>query len=525
MKRLPAALILTFSLLLAPLAAADNIYKRATNGEADTLDPHLISASAEAPIVIELFEGLTTVDAFGNTIPGTAESWTISEDGLTYTFTLREGLVWSDGTPLTSQDHAWSLRRFLNPEIPNPLADTLYVIKNARAVNTSVMPLEELGISAPDPRTLVIELEHPAPYFLDLFLVRGLPVPRHVVEAYGSSWTQAGNMVSNGAFVLTERVPQAYVKLEPNPLFRERESVTLDGVMFVPNEDLATGVNLFRAGQLDMALNFPQGMYQTLKEDYPDSVKTSPFPGFDFYAINTSKPPFDDVRVRRALSIAIDRNVLTTNVMVTGETPAHQVVAPGTPNYPNPVRADYADMPMPARIAEARSLLADAGFDRSNPLTLELKYNTRDDTKKVATVVAAMWRAIGVRAQLFNADARVHRADLVSGEFDVARWLGFAPFDDPVGFLQQFVSDAGGGTNVSRYNNPAFDALIAEAKITADPEKRAALLVQAEQMILTDLPIIPLYYIASKRLLAERVRGWEPNRNDIHLVRYISLED
>ena len=504
--------------------AQERVYTRATNGEAETIDPHLISSAAEAPIVVELFEGLTTADAKGNTIPGTAESWQVSQDGKTYVFKLREGLAWSDGTPFTVEDHAWSVRRYLDPATPNPLAHQLYVIKNAEAVNRGELPTSELGVKVLNKYSIEFNLEHPAPYFPDLFLARALPVPRHVIEKHGSNWTKKEHYVSNGAFILEDRVPQLHIRLKPNPMFRNVSSIQLDAVEFIPNEDLAGGVNRFRAGVFDMVLNFPQNRFKSLKEEYPDSVKTSPFPGFDYYALNTETPPFDDVRVRRALSMAIDRRTLTERIMITGEQPAYQLVAPGTANYNTPARLDFADAPMAERIVTARALMEDAGYSPSNTLKLTLKYNTREDIQRVASVVALMWRQIHVEANLLNADARVHRGDIMRGDFEVARWLAFGDFDDPLGYLTPFLSDAGPGTNESRYNNPEFDRLVETAKFESNVERRESLLAEAEAMVLNDQPIIPLYYIASKRLIASRVSGWEPNRRDIHLIRYITVD-
>lgn len=506
-------------------SAQEKVYTRATNGEAETIDPHLISSAAETPIITELFEGLTTANPEGNTIPGTAESWTVSDDGRTYHFLLRKNLKWSDGTPLTAEDHAWSIKRFLDPSVPNPLANQLDVILNARAVNTGDMPLDDLGVKVIDGRTLEIRLEYPAPYFPDIFLVRALPVPRHAIERHGQQWTRPGNMVSNGAFILQERVPQSHIRLVPNPNFREADTIALDAVDFIPNEDLAGGVNKFRTGTFDMVLNFPQNRYKSLQEEYPNSVKTSPFPGYDFYALNTTKPPFDDVRIRRALSMAIDRHILTTRVMVTGEQPAHQVVAPGTSNYAGGVRSDYADVPMEERLQAAKALMEEAGYSSSNRLNITLKYNSRDDIQRTATVVASMWRQIYVDTNLLNADARVHRADMINGEFEAARWLAYGDFDDPLGYLQPFVSDAGPGRNPSGYSNPEFDELVQAAMYEVNTQKRASLLAAAEAIVLRDQPIIPLYFISSKRLVAERVKGWVQNRRSIHLIRYISVED
>lgn len=505
-----------------PGALADT-FVRSTNGEVETLDPHKVSSSAEGPITIELFEGLTTVDVEGNIIPGAAERWDVSEDGLEWTFTLRAGLVWSDGTPIVAQDFVWSLQRALDPATLNPQAGRLFVIEGARDVVGGERPPVELGVVAPDDATVVIRLEHPAPYLGELLFSNGLPVPRHAIEAHGPAWTQPGKMISNGAFVLTERVPQSHVAARRNPRFRDADSVALDEVRFVANEDLTTGVNRFRAGEIHMALNFPQRQLDFLRENYPDAIRLAPFLGYDYYALNTRKPPFDDRRVRKALSMAIDREVLANRIMRTGDQPAYSYVAPGTENYPFRPEVSFAGRPLKSRQEEARALLDQAGFGPGNPLTVELRFNSRDDIRSVAVAVAAMWRQIGVRTELLNSESRAHVAELVNGNYEVGRWLGFADFNDPMGFLQRFVSDSSPANNVSRYSNPRFDQLIEQANQTADIAQRAELLAQAETIILEDHPIIPLYFIVSKRLVAADVEGWVDNLRGAHLLRYVSF--
>ncbi len=505
-------------------ASADQILTRSTTGEAGTLDPHRITSAAELPLVIALFEGLATVDRFGNTIPGAAHSWETSTHGLTYVFHLRDGLVWSDGTPMTSDDFVWSLRRYLDPATANPLASQLFMIENAKDVAQGNAPLEVLGVTAPDERTVQIKIEQPVPYFPDLLLARGLPVPRHVIEAHGQGWTQLDVMVSNGAFNLAERVPQSHVLLKRNPMFRDAAKVALDGVRFIANEDLNTGLKRYLAGDFHMALNFPQSQLEVLRETHAEHLRLTPFPGYDYYAFNTMRPPFDDRRVRRALSMAVDRDLITNRIQVAGDYPAYSYVVPGTSNYGDPPKVDFSTWSMEKRRLEAKKLLAEVGFGPDNRLTFTLKYNSRNDTHKVAEVVSSMWRAIGVHAKLYNAESQVHRAALVNGDFEVARWLAFAEVDDPTNFLKPFQSDSGPASNITRYANPEFDRLVIEANQTLDIDQRAQILREAESMLLSDHPAMPLYFIVTKKLVAPEVRGWVNNLRDIHLLRYVSLK-
>ena len=260
-----------------------------------------------------------------------------------------------------------------------------------------------------------------------------------------------------------------------------------------------------------------------IRRTMAETLRLSPFLGYDMYVFNTTRPPFDDPRVRRALSMAIDRDMITGKIQTAGDRPAFGYVVPETSNYPRAVQADFLKRPMEERQKQARQMLSEAGFTSSQPLKFNLSYNTREDIKRVAVAVAAMWRQIGVVAELENSEARVHRSRLISGDFAVARWLQTSDADDPSGFLKTLVSDAGAGVNLSRYANPAFDALVAKSNQALDPAERAALLQQAEEIALADHPIAPIYNIVSKKLVAKRVAGWVENPREVHPMRFVSV--
>jgi oligopeptide transport system substrate-binding protein len=519
--------VLALACLLAlPLAAFGEVaLRRQSLGDPQTLDPQLWVYGQDGNLAQDLFQGLTTVDAGANAVPGQAESWQVSADGKTYTFRLRVGLQWSDGKPIDSRDFLWSMRRLFDPRTASPSASLLYVIRNARAVNTGKKPATELGVRIPDARTVVIELEHPAPYFTDIIVHRAFPVPRHVVERFGRDWTRAGNHVSNGAFTLGEWRPNAFVKLVRNPRFHAARTVKLDAVYHIPIEDPNVALTRFRAGQLDIVVSLPSEKLDDARRDYPRELHLVPQIGLEYYVINNKRPPFNDLRVRRALSLAVDRDTLTRLVLRAGEKPAYCIVPSGVRNYRPQQCLSGAAMPpvMPARLQLAKQLLAQAGFAADNPLHVNLHVNNNDTQKRIAVTIQAMWRAAGIRAQLLSSELKVHQTSMQQGDYDVARTQWYAEDRDAASFLELLDSRAA-GINVSRYANAKFEALLDQADATADLTHRAELLLQAERLALQDQPLIPLYYYVSRRLISQRVVGWQDNVRGVHINRYFSLK-
>lgn len=503
-------------------AAAEVAIRRSATGEPQTLDPQRWTYGQDGNIAHDLFQSLTAVDAAAKTVPGQAESWTVSPDGRTYTFRLRPGLQWSDGVPITSVDFLWSMRRYFDPRTAAPSASLLYVIRNAREVNTGRLPPEKIGVSAPDPRTLVVELAHPAPYFTEILVHRGFPAPRHVIEKFGDEWTRAGRLVSNGAFTLAEWRPGAYVKLVRNPRFHDARSVRIDAMYHVPVEDPKVALNRYRAGELDIAVSLPSEQIDELRREFPRELHLVQQIGLEYYAFNTRRKPFDDVRVRRALSMAIERLVLSERILRAGEPPAYGLVPAGVRDYPRRGAADFADWPASRRVAEARRLLAEAGHGAARPLVVRLRYNNADTQRKTALAVAAMWQAVGVRTELVTADLRSHQQALAQGDFDVARAQWYSEDSDAASFLRLLDSRAA-TLNVSRYRNAAFDAAMDRADASRDPAKRGAIMLEAERLAMAQQPIAPLYVYVSRRLISPRVAGWVDNARGVHINRYLSV--
>jgi oligopeptide transport system substrate-binding protein len=508
---------------LATAAAAETVFRIGNMGEPTSLDPHKLAGTWENRIAGDMFLGLTTEAADGETIPGAAESWEISEDGTLYIFQLREH-QWADGTPVTAVDFEFALKRILSPDSTARYASLLYPIKNAEAYKTGAVGAEELGVRAVDERTLEIELASPTPYFLDqLTHYTAFPVPKHLVEGQGDEWVRPGTIIGNGPFRVVEWTPNTQIVAEKNPNFYDADSVRIDRVIYYPDEDRNAVLRRFRAGEIDYAADFASEQIDWLKANLPNETRIAPYLGIYYYPINSARAPFDDPRVRQALSMAIDREAITDKVLRTGELPAYSFVPPGTGNYGEPAMVSWKDLPQAEKTAQAKALLEEAGYGPSNPLRLTLAYNTSENHRKIAVAIQAMWRELGVQAELSNSEVKVHYEMLEQNDFDVARAGWIADYNDPQNFLF-LLQTSSGRLNYGRYSNPEFDALMDKAARTIDLDERAKVLQRAEAILMEDAATIPIYYYVSKNLVQNYVKGWESNTKDIHRTRYIAIE-
>ena len=347
------------------------------------------------------------------------------------------------------------------------------------------------------------------------------PVSQANVRQYGSHWVKPGNMVSNGAYRLAEWLPQAHVKVVKNRHFHAAEDVAIDTVYYYPTEDRSAAVRRFRSGELDLQYDVPDDQIPWIEENLPGQLIISPYLGIYYYSLNLKRKPLDDVRVRQALALGILREVLVDKITGAGEVAAYSLVPPGVSDY-RPAYAEFKDWSSPQRQAEAKRLMAEAGYGPDNPLALTLSYNTSENHKKIAIAIAAMWKQLGVQAQLTNAELKVHYNNLQAHDFDVARAGWIADYNDAQNFLFLLESN-NPELNYSQYANPQYDALMAQAARTVDLDRRAELLHQAEAIAMADMPYIPIYYYVSKNLVSPAVRGWKPNIKDVHPSRWMSL--
>ena len=501
--------------------------RRGISAKVDTLDPHRSSAQWENIIIGDMFIGLMQEDSEANVTPGVAESWELDESGLVWTFKLKQ-TVWSDGTPLTAHDFVFALRRIQDPAIASQYSSLLYIIKNAEALNNGLVSPEELGVRALDDYTLEITLEQPAPYFLGLLThYTTFPVPKHVVEQYGEAWIQPDNIVVNGPYKLVYWVTGNQLVTEKNPLFYEADTLCFERVTYFELEDAAAVERKIEAGDLDINNAFDGGRKAELDRRLPGWARTFPMLTTTYWSFNSSREPFNDVRVRKALAMALDREYLVEKVMTPGFVPAYSFVPPGMANYEvERPQVSWSNLDRRERLAEAKALLEAAGYGPDNPLQFEFIHRSTDDNPKAAPVAQANWNEIApwVNAQILRQDTKVLYARLRQSDFEVADGAWVADFDDPINFLYLLDSRTG-QQNYGRYNNPEYDTLLAEASREFDLSKRAELFAEAEAMMLEDTPITPMWYQVSKNLVDPTLNGWAENAKDVHRSRWLCRAD
>jgi oligopeptide transport system substrate-binding protein len=507
-------------------ATAEMVLNAGNSQEPESLDNHRSSGVSEANIQNDLFEGLLTQDAKAQPIPGAAESWTISDDGKTYTFKLRADGKWSDGSPITAGDFVFAWKRLLDPATASPYAYFIDQVVNAKEIRLGTKPADTLGAKAVDDHTLEVTLTGPTPYFLATLTHHStFPLSKANIEKFGNDFVKPGNMVSNGAYMLAEAVPQSHVKLVKNPNFHDAASVKIDTVNYFVTEDVDAELQRFKAGELDYTYTLPDQQIPNLKQTMADQVRIVPYIGTYYYTINTTHEPWKShPELRRALSLAIDRDVLVNKITQAGELPAYTFVPPGMSNFA-PWESKDAKETQGQRDAEAKDLFAKAGYGPDHPLAVEISYNTSENHKKIAVAIGAMWKQkLGIDTTLTNLEWGTMQSALRKKEYqDFGRTSWIGDFDDPSNFLDLFRSTAG-EQNYPAYANPAYDKLMDAAVVESDPAKRGQLLAQAEQTFFADQPIIPIYFYTSKRMLSPAVKGWQDNVLDNHLSRWLSVE-
>ena len=521
-----ASFALSASLIAGAASAEVTLNRGNAGGDPYSLDPHRTQGTWEDFIVGDLLMGLTTEDVDGKVMPGAAESWTTSEDGLTWTFKLREGAKWSDGQPVTSEDFIYAWRRLLSPAMAAQYASILYVVKNAEAVNAGKLPLEALGVAAPDPLTFVVTLEHPAPYLIGITAHQAsFPVPKHQVEKIGAEWIKPGSYVSNGAFTLKDWRVQEYVRLEKNPFFYDAANVKVDVVNWIPVNDAQSGVKRYRSDELDVYDNFPTPQYKALQAALGDQVKLAPYLATSYLVFNQRREPFNDVRVREALSLAYDRKVIADRIFGLGEPVACSIVPPETSFYEKGATSPDCRIATQAeRDARARELMSAAGYTPSNPLTFRLYTAADPDSKRAAAVAQAMWGKIGAKVEIVSNEPATHyNQHLQTGDFDVATAAWVGDFNDPETFLFLFES-SNTGFNYGAWSNARYDELMRQERQEADAAKRAAIMREAEQILLDDYGVAPTRFRYNQYLVKPYLKGWTGNLRGVNRSRWMSIE-
>ncbi|OAT78430.1 oligopeptide ABC transporter substrate-binding protein OppA [Mangrovibacter phragmitis] len=501
---------------------------RNNGAEIQSLDPHKIEGVPEANVSRDLFEGLLITDLQGHAIPGVAEKWE-NKDFKVWTFHLRKDAKWSNGEPVTAQDFVYSWERLADPKTASPYESYLQYghVANIDDIIAGKKAPDTLGVKALDDHTLEVTLSEPVPYFYKLLVHASLsPVPKAAIEKYGEKWTQPGNIVTNGAYTLKDWVVNERIDLVRNPQYWNNAKTVINQVTYLPISSEVTDVNRYRSGEIDMTYNqLPIELFQKLKKEIPNQVHVDPYLCTYYYEINNQKPPFNDVRVRTALKLSLDRDIIVNKVKNQGDLPAYGYTPPYT---------DGAKLTQPAwfgwsqakRNEEARKLLAEAGFTKDKPLSFDLLYNTSDLHKKLAIAVSSIWKKnIGANVRLDNQEWKTFLDSRHQGNFSVARAGWCADYNEPSSFLNTMLSDS--SNNTAHYKSAAFDKIMADTLKVKTEEERAELYNKAEQQLDKDSVIVPVYYYVNARLVKPWVGGYtgkDPLDNvyvkDLYIIKH-----
>lgn len=517
---------LTLTGAFAGAASAEVVLNRGNDTDPATLDHHRTSTVSEGRIMADLYDGLVRQSAKGEAVAATAKSWDISEDGLVYTFHLRDDAKWSNGDPVTAGDFLFTFRRIMDPKTAAGYASMLFPIKNAEDVVGGKKPLEELGVEAVDDLTLKITLKGPTPYFLELLTHQtGLPMNKKSVEENGDKFTAAGKMVTNGAYQLVSFTPNDKIVMKKNPNYYDADKVQIDVVNWIPFEDRASCMRRFEAKEVHICSDVPAEQLTYVKNNLAKEFRLAPYLGSYYLPVKgkTADSKLKDPRVREAISMAIDREFIAEQVWQGTMLPAYSVVPPGIANYvEGGVKASYAGEDTLEREDKAKALLKEAGVEPGS-LSIELLYNTSENNKNTMAAVADMLGNIDIKATLNETEGATYFNFLrEDGPFDIARagWIG--DYNDPQNFL--FLTQSDVSFNYSKWKNKDYDALMEKAATTTDLKARAEILADAERLLLKETAVIPVLYYSSRALVSENIEGWYDNLMDAHATRWLSLK-
>lgn len=505
-----------------PVLAKEQILRIGNAVEPKEIDPAIATGAPEGHIIEALFEGLTSVGPFStDPVPGVAESWTVSPDGLKYIFKIRKNAKWSDGKALTAEDFVYSWTRVLEPKLASEYAYQLYYIKNGEAFNLGkIKDPKQLGVKALDAYTLEVQLEHPTAFFLYLTAFQTLyPTPKHVLDKFPDlNWTRPENMVCNGPFKLAEAKMHQHLKLVPNEYYWQKEAVKLKEIYIYPIENKYTEEKTFVAGQIHMTSNVPAmrvPYYESLPKNDAKTYnpfRAEPLYGLYYYRFNTTRKPFNDPRVRRALALTIDRKEIVDKIIRGGKMPATSFTPPfGAYEFKGHLPLQMTD----EVLQEAKKLLAQAGYaEGKNFPKVDILYDTDEDNKRIAVAIQQMWhKNLGIHVGLYNQEWKVYLESLRKLDFDIGRSRWLADYPDPNTFLDLSVTN--GGNNNTGWSNKSYDESIQKAALTVDAKQRFSLLKNAEDILMKELPVIPIFYYTNTRLVAKNVKIFNPKTNEL----------
>ena len=490
------------------LADKQEIVKN-NGSEVQSLDPHKIEGVPENNVTRDLLEGLANTNPKGAIVPGVAESWD-NKDFKVWTFHLRKDAKWSNGQPVTAQDFVYSWQRIVDPKTASPYASYLQYahVENVDDIIAGKKDKSTLGVKAIDDHTFQVTLTEPVPYLVEMTQHYAMkPVNKEAVEKFGEKWTLPQNYVSNGAYKLKDWVVNERIVLERNPEYWDNAKTVINKVTFLPISSEVTDVNRYRTGEIDMTYNnLPIELFQKLKKEIPNEVRIAPYVCTYYYEMNNQKAPFNDARVREALKLGLDRDIIVNKVKNQGDLPAYSF----TPPYVDGAKLtapEWFGWTQDKRNEEAKKLLAEAGYGPDKPLTFSLLYNTSDLHKKLAIAAAAIWKKnLGVDVKLVNQEWKTFLDSRHQGSYDVARAAWCADYNESSSFLNMVLSNS--SNNTTHYKSSAFDQIMAETLKVKTKEERAALYQKAEAQLDKDSVIAPVYYYVNARLVKPYVGGY-----------------
>jgi len=495
-------------------------------GEIQDIDPHIVTGVPEHKVIVALFEGLVSEDPKDmHPIPGVAERWDVSDNAQVYTFHLRKNARWSDGEPVTARDFVRSYQRLLMPTLAAEYAYMLYVIVNAEEFNKGqIKDFSQVGVEALDDFTLRIRLKGPTPYFLSMLNhYSWFPVPVSVIERYGpleqrgNRWTRPENFVGNGPFILSKWKINNVISVTKSPMYWDAERVKLKEIRFYSIESFETEERAFRSGQLHVTHEAPYSKIDSYRQNHPELLRIDPYLGTYIYRLNTTKPPLNDKRVRRALALALDRVTVATKIRRAGERPAYCFTPPDIAGY-------TCRSGIPYDVEAARKLLAEAGFPNGAGFPkLTLLYNTLETHRIIAEAVQQMWKQnLNIDVQIENQEWKVYIESQRMMNYEIGRYAWIGDYVDPNSFLDMFVT--AGGNNQTGWSNKEYDRLIAAAAKTANQTERYEFFQQAEAILTEEAPFIPVFHYTHPYFLQPSVKGWHPTLLDRHPYQYVYLE-
>ena len=528
--------VFRIAVLLAACFAAGSCGESGNNGppvstlnrglltDPESIDPHKARSTQAAEVLRDIGEGLLGHSASGELVAAVAESWIVSDDGLTYTFKIRDDARWSNGDAVTAADFVFALRRLVDPETAAFYAQAVAAIVNAEQIIAGELSPDQLGVAVEEDNTLIITLRQPTPYMLSLLTHPStFPVHAGSIAEHGAEFTRPENLLTNGAYQLESWEPASVLRLRRNEHYWNNAATSIDAVNYLVITQEMTQLNRFRAGEIDITGSIPPDSFAAIREQYAEQMHVAPYLGVYYYGFNLSKPPFaNNPELRQALSMAIDREVLAEKIIGRGEAPAYSWVPPGVDNY-EPIRFSYADMSQDERNATARRLYREAGYSKDNPVQIEVRYNTSDTQQRIALAIQSMWAdALGVETTLVNEEFQVLLANMREAEItQVFRGSWIGDYDDAHTFLSILQSD--NASNSPGFSNETYDKRMEEAANQTDLGKRRLYLEEAERVLLSEHPVIPLYFYVSKHLVSPRVQGWGDNMLDYHYSQHLSL--